>query len=65
MISKKELEDKTSRIEAMRHSFPLFFAFHFGREFTDFQIDWMKSMQSRKNTMITAFRASRKTTLVR
>lgn len=49
----------------MRDNFPLFFAYHFGREFTKFQKQWLKSMQSRNNTYIVAFRASRKTTMAR
>lgn len=59
------LEDPVVRIEAMRDNFPLFFAYHFGREFTKFQKAWLKSMQSRNNTYIVAFRASRKTTMAR
>ena len=65
MDIQEALKDKVVRVEAMRDSFPLFFAYHFGRKFTDFQKDWLKSLQSNKNTMLIAFRASRKTTMVR
>lgn len=59
------LQDKVVRVEAMRDNFPLFFAYHYWWEFTDFQVEWMRSLQSKKNTFIEAFRASRKTTIVR
>lgn len=49
----------------MEENFALFFAYHFWRPFTDFQKKRMRSLQSRKNTMIVWFRASRKTTIVR
>jgi len=65
MDIQEALKDKVVRTEAMRESFPLFFAYHFWRKFTEFQKDWLKSLQSNKNTMLIAFRASRKTTMVR
>lgn len=61
----KLLEDPVVRVEAMRDNFLLFFAYHYWREFTSFQKDWMRSIQSDLSTMIIAFRASRKTTIVR
>lgn len=65
MDLQEALKDKVVRVEAMRDSFPLFLAYHFWWKFTDFQKDWLKSLQSNKNTMLIAFRASRKTTMVR
>lgn len=65
MEIREALKDRKVRIETMATSFPLFFAYHFGRKFTNFHMMWMRSLQSDKNTMIVAFRASRKTTLVR
>lgn len=59
------LLDPVVRVKAMENNFMLFFAYHFGRSFTNFQKDWMKSMQSEQNTYIVAFRASRKTTIAR
>lgn len=54
------------RIKAFESNFPLFFQFHFWRaEITEFQKDWMVSLQWDLNTMLIAFRASRKTTIVR
>lgn len=62
----QELEDPVVRVKAMEDNFPLFFAYHFWREFKEFHVDWMLSLQDpTRNTMITGFRASRKTTLVR
>lgn len=65
MDYQEALKDKVVRVEAMRDNFPLFFAYHFWWEFKQFHIDWMRSLQSNKNTMIEWFRASRKTTLVK
>lgn len=59
------LKDKVVRIEAMRESFPLFFAYHFGWNFKDFQIKRLRAMQSDKNVFLEAFRASRKTTIAK
>lgn len=59
------LQDKEVRISALEHNFPLFHAYHFGWEYKPFHIDWMKSLQSEKNTFLEWFRASRKTTLVK
>mgnify|MGYP003479965936 CR=1 FL=1 len=41
MDYQEALKDKVVRVEAMRDNFPLFFAYHFGRKFTDFQKDWL------------------------
>lgn len=65
MDYQEALKDKIVRIESMRDNFPLFFAYHFWWEFKKFHIDRMLSLQSNKNTFIEAFRASRKTTIVR
>lgn len=61
----ESLQDRVVRIESMRDNFPLFFAYHFGREFMDFHIDRMHSLQGDINTFIEWFRASRKTTIVK
>ena len=65
MDYKEALQDKAVRIKAMENNFPLFFCFHFWREITDFQLEWMKSMESDNNTFIEWFRASRKTTIAK
>lgn len=64
-MDREPLQDPIVRVAAMENNFPLFMAFHYGREFTPFQIARMRSMQSDLSTMIVAFRASRKTTIVR
>jgi phage terminase large subunit-like protein len=57
--------DRLFRVRAFENNFPLFFAYHFWRAFTNFQIAWMLSLQSPQNTYIEWFRASRKTTIVK
>lgn len=51
----------------MEFSFPLFFQYHFWWEdITDFQEEWMYAMQEPNiNVFLEAFRASRKTTIVK
>jgi phage terminase large subunit GpA-like protein len=62
----EKLNNPKIRKEVFAKNFPLFFMYHFGRKnTTKFQKERMQSMQSKSNTMITAFRASRKTTIAR
>lgn len=65
MDYKEALQDPIVRVKAMEDNFPLFFVYHYWRPLKDFQLDWADSMASRNNTMIVAFRASRKTTMAR
>lgn len=65
MEIKELIENRATRIKLFEKSFSLFFWFHFWREFTDFQIDWMESLEKNTNTFIEWFRASRKTTIVK
>jgi predicted phage terminase large subunit-like protein len=60
-----ELEDKQVRTAVFENSFPLFFAYHYGWEFTEFQKERMESMESEYSTMLIGFRWSRKTTIAR
>lgn len=58
-------DDRETRIEAGRQSFWFWFQYHFwwkSKKFTKLRAE---SLQSKNNTFIEAFRASRKTTLVR
>jgi len=59
------ISDKVLRIEAGRNSFFFWFQYHYWWNMKWFQKWWCLSLQSRKNTFIEAFRASRKTSLVR
>ncbi len=65
MDIKEKLRDPDVRKEVFKNSFPLFFAYHFWRKFTSFQKLRMEALQSDFNVFIEAFRASRKTTIVR
>ena len=60
-----KLNDPIVRHYVFKDSFPLFFAYHYWRVFTDFQNDRMKSLSSLVNVFIVGFRASRKTTIAR
>ena len=59
------IDDKKSRIEAGRHSFWFWFQYHYWWKSKKFTKDRADSLQAEGNTFIEAFRASRKTTLVR
>lgn len=59
------LNDKAIRIKIFENNFPLFHAYHFWWKYKPFHLEWMKSLQTDKNTFLEWFRASRKTTLVK
>lgn len=66
MITDDELlNDKRLRVAYWEHDFWWWFQYHFWFIAKKFHRDWARSLQSEKNTFIEAFRASRKTTLVR
>jgi len=52
MAYEELLLDPVVRVKAMEDNFPLFFSYHFGWAFKRFHIDWMLSMQSKRNTFI-------------
>ena len=60
------IADKELRIEAWRQSFRFWFTYHFWRKMKRFQKDRCNALQNRDlSILIEAFRASRKTTIVR
>jgi len=66
VISHEEIiSSKKLRVAYWKMSFRFWFQYHFWWKLKKFQKLWMQSMQSDKNTFIEAFRASRKTTIVR
>lgn len=66
MITYDEIiSDKKLRVAYWEMNFPFWFQYHYGFKGKQFHKDWMISMQSKKNTFLEAFRASRKTTIAR
>lgn len=62
---KEIIEDKDLRIAYWERSFFFWFQYHYGFKCKWFHKRWMESIESDLNTMIVAYRASRKTTIVR
>lgn len=62
---KEIINNKDLRIAYWEKSFFFWFQYHYGFKCRGFHKEWMNSMQSRNNTFIEAFRASRKTTIAR
>lgn len=59
------LNHQGARVAYFEHDFPMFYCFHTGKTFAQFQEEWAEALQEDNDVMIIGFRGSAKTTIVR